>query len=364
MHVEQSVVDDLHQRLQNTRLPDSDDPSGWSHGTSLEYMRSVIGYWLHEYDWRAAEAEINKFDHYKVTIDGTEIHYIHQKSNKPNAKVILLNHGWPDSFYRFHAVIPLLLDDYDVVVPSLPGFGFSERKAMNSKEIAALFKVLMNTVLGYEKFYTAGGDKGTGVVIDLARDYSDVVEAIHLTDTGWSQPEQDKSSLTEQEKDFNKKSEAWYMSHGAYIMMQSTKPLTVAYGLNDSPAGLVAWAASYAASSRSDHDVDAAFGGRDAFLTTMMIYWITQTIGTAMQMYQADAALAWSSDWSPEAVNKLATVPASFALFPNELPFPKEWAERQGFNVHRFTTMPTGGHFAPMEVPDLYADNLKHSFEK
>lgn len=365
IHIPEETLHDLKRRLEETRFPNRSQDAGWSNGTDLTYMRELVDYWQHEYDWRKAEKEINSFDNYKVTINDTEIHFIYQKSKKANAPAIILTHGWPDSFYRFHSVISALTEEYNVVIPSLPGFGFSSPKAMASKDVANLWTKLMTDTLGYETFLAGGGDLGSGVTIALARDHGDVVKAIHLTDVGWDGNKPDPSTLTKDEKSYLDKTEMFYMVEGSYIMMHSMKPLTVAYGVNDSPAGLVAWAASFA-NNGSDHNyVDAAFGGRDAFLTNMTIYWATQTAGSAMQMYREEVKAAFSAGaWgAPSEVPKIET-PVAIAIFPHDEVFPREWAQRKGLNVQRYTRLTDGGHFAAMDAPRLFVEDMIESFRK
>lgn len=362
VNIEDSVLEDLRYRLEHTRFPSSQN-EGWTDGTSTDYMKDVAKYWAKEYDWRKAEAEINNFPQYTVTIDGTTIHYIHQKSSKLNAQAVLLTHGWPDSFYRYHSVIPKLSDEYDVVVPSLPGYGFSEKKAMNSKAIAKIWATLMQQVLGYDSFFASGGDTGAPVTIELARQFPKAVKAIHLTDVGWAS-DFDQSNLSAEEQKFQEETSAWYWSEGAYTMMHATKPLTVAYGLNDSPVALAAWAASFANRGKSEDYADTAFGGRDAFITTLMIYWITETAGSAMQMYREEANAARAGGWgeAPKTVEK-CEVPVALTVYHVDAHVPKAWAERQGLKVARYEAKDIGGHFAAMEIPGVFAQDLKAAFQ-
>jgi pimeloyl-ACP methyl ester carboxylesterase len=365
INISEDTLNDLKRRLKETRFPNKSQDAGWSNGTDLTYMKDLVDYWQHTYDWRKAEKEINSFDNYTVAIDEIDIHFIHQKSKKANAQAIILTHGWPDSFYRFHEVISLLAEEYDVIVPSLPGFGFSSPRAMASKDVANLWAKLMTESLGYETFLAAGGDLGSGVTIALARDHGDVVKAIHLTDVGWDGNQPDASTLTKDEKAYLDKTGMFYMTEGSYIMMHSMKPLTVAYGVNDSPAGLAAWAASFANNGNDHNYVDTAFGGRDAFLTNMTIYWATHTAGSAMQMYREEVKAAFSvGAWSAPAEPAKIPTPVAIAIFPHDEVFPKEWAERKGLNVQCYTTLLEGGHFAAMDVPKLFANDIIDSFTK
>ncbi len=359
--IPQDDIDDLKYRLEHARMPKSLGGKPWSNGTDLAFMQEVVEYWRDTYDWRQAEAEINSFDNYKVAIDGVEIHFIHQKNADPQAKTILLTHGWPDSFYRFHTVIPRLTKEYNIVVPSLPGYGFSTPHGMGSKRVADLWAVLMKEVLGYDAFFAVGGDTGAPVTMALARQHAEMVKAIHLTDVGWGTV--DEADLAPAEKKFQEETSAWYWSEGAYTMVHATKPLSLAYALNDSPVGLAAWAASFANRGKDYNYVDEAFGGRDAFLTNMCIYWFTGTAGSAMQMYKEEAAQNMSAGWGEEAASTpKSDVPTALTVYPNDAHVPKEWAARQGLNVQRYKVMEKGGHFAAMELPELFAEDIIQAF--
>jgi pimeloyl-ACP methyl ester carboxylesterase len=363
INVPQKVLDDLTYRLDHTRFPVSSDAAGWSNGVDLAYMKDLIAYWRKGYDWRKAEKEINSLSQYQVTIDGTMIHFIHEKSKKPGAKAIIMTHGWPDSFYRFSKVIPLLTQDYDVIVPSVPGFGFSERKAMDTKATADLWAKLMKDVLGYQTFLATGADTGGPVTMDLARRHPDLVKAIYLNDAGWDGIDTDQSTVTDVEKKFLATANQWWWAEGAYISVHLTKPLSLAYGLNDSPAGLAAWAASFSNRGKSHNYVDEAFGGRDAFLTNMTIYWVTETMGTAVQTYR-EAMLADAGNWGQKPKPTRIDAPAALTVFPNDIVTPQEWAERRGLNIRRYTVMEKGGHFAALELPTVFAEDLRSAFEE
>lgn len=416
--VEQSVLDDLEQRLTRMRWPDENGGTGWAYGTSPAYLRELVDYWKNDFDWRVQEQALNRFAQFKVEIDGVEIHFIHERAKGANARPLLLTHGWPDTFARFHNVIPMLTDPeryggraedaFDVIVPSLPGFGFSERKTMTSSAVADLWAKLMTEVLGYSTFVAAGGDLGSPVTIALAHQHPDAVTAIHLTDVGYATGQEDPSTMSQAEQDFLNMAQWWYFTEGGYIFVQSTKPQSLAYGLNDSPVGLAAWIVSFINGGSDTNVADAAFGGRDALLTNIMIYWVTETAGSAARMYAEDAkasngdwgnasesgwdagdasqdaegAQAGSGDWGTAdasqhtedaeaidggwgaaTVSERSEVPAAIALFPGEAQFPREWAERR-VNVQRFTLMPEGGHFAALEIPELYVQDLRDSFRE
>ncbi len=365
--IPQNVLDDLQRHLEHARWPDEAPDSGWGMGTSLAYMKELADYWQNEYEWRKHEAELNTLPQFKTAVDGTEVHFVHVKGKGPNPTPIILTHGWPDSFYRFHKVIPLLTDPkryggsaedaFDVVVPSVPGFGFSERKALSSSAVADLWAELM-TRLGYERFAAAGGDIGSGVTLALSRQHPERLLGVHLTDAGY--PTGQEENLSEAEQEFAGFIQGWWFSEGAYAMLQSTKPQSIAFGLNDSPAGLAAWIVSFADTGADKHDVEGAFGGRDELLTNIMLYWVTETAGSAARMYLADAQ-ASRGDGEAQGTSVHSDVPAAFARFPREAPTPREWVARQT-NLQRYTVMPRGGHFAALEEPELFVDDLREFF--
>jgi pimeloyl-ACP methyl ester carboxylesterase len=362
--IPQAQLDDLQNRLRNTRFPDEAQNAGWSNGTDLSYMKDLVGYWQHKYDWRKHEASLNQFAQFKTTIDGVEIHFIHERSKNPAAKALILTHGWPDSFYRFHKIIPMLTDAFHVIVPSVPGFGFSERKSMSGAAVADLWAKLMTEALGYRSFLAAGGDIGAPVTKALAARYKDVVKAVHLTDVGFPTGQEDRSTLSQPERDFIGMSTQWVMTEGAYLFVQGNKPQSLAYGLNDSPVGLAAWIASFANGGQATAYADAAFGGRDEFLTNAMIYWFTETAGSSARMYREEAKAAYGGERGASSTKETVGAPAAIAVFPYDAPFPREWAQRQGLNVQRFVRQPKGGHFAALEVPELYASDLREAFSE
>lgn len=271
---------------------------------------------------------------------------------------LLLLHGWPDSFYRFHKVIPALTKSFHVVVPSLPGFGFSERKAMSKDSAAEVMAALM-AELGYPKYAAAGGDIGSGVATALAVMHPEAVVGIHLTDVGYPTGQEDFSTMSEAERTFAGFIQRWWYTEGAYAMVQGTKPQTLAQGLNDSPAGLAAWIVSFIDTGAKDHLVEEAFGSRDELLTNLTIYWVTETANSAARTYLENVRAAYAPG-GPKSAQR-SNVPAAVALFPREAPLPREWAERS-VNLQRFTKMPRGGHFAALEEPELYAKDLMDFF--
>jgi pimeloyl-ACP methyl ester carboxylesterase len=370
IEVAQSVLEDLKSRLQRTRWADAPENAGWNYGTNPDYLRELVDYWINQYDWRKQEAALNQLQHFKTTVDGVGIHFIHVKGKGKNPKPLLLLHGWPDSFYRFYKVIPMLTDpasyggnpneSYDVIVPSLPGFGFSDHVALADDSTAKILANLMTEVLGYKTFVAAGGDMGTGIIKSLAIHYPQAVTAIHLTDVGYPNGSEDWSKMSPAEQEFGQVIQRWWYTEGAYNMLQSTKPQTVALGLNDSPVGLASWILEkFNTWSDNKGNIENSFT-KDELLTNIMIYWVTETINTSMRTYLENARASYATPQGPQAPVRVE-VPTGVAVFPGEAPLPKEWAERM-VNVKRFTKMPKGGHFAALEEPKLWVGELNAFF--
>jgi microsomal epoxide hydrolase len=369
INVKQEALDDLKNRLARTRWADDHVEAGWESGTDVEYMKEMADYWLRKYDWRAQEARLNGFPQFRAEVDGVGIHFIHVRGKGKNSTPIILTHGWPDSFYRFYKLIPMLTDpekygakgeaSFDVVVPSLPGFGFSDRRAMSGSGVADLWSELMTGVLGYKRFAAAGGDVGTWVTMPLASKHPEKLIGIHLTDVGYPTGLEDASTMSEAERNFVAACQQWLYTEGAYAMIQSTKPQTLAYGLNDSPVGLAAWQLEkFRSWSDCNGDVEMRFT-KDELLTNTMIYWLTGTVGSSSRMYFENTRAIYASMGKPR---QRSEVPAAVASFPKgTVLLPREWAERM-VNLKRFTDMPKGGHFAAMEEPGLLAEDIRTFF--
>lgn len=362
INIQESILEDLRQRLAHTRWLDEAEDSGWTYGISLSYMKELAEYWQQSYNWRKQEAALNTFAQFKADIDGVGIHFIHERGKGPNPTPLLLLHGFPDSFYRYHKVIDRLTDpakyggdpntSFDVIVPSLPGTGFSDRVTKNVDESADLLAKLMKDVLGYSKFISAGGDMGSLTTQALARRHPEQLIAIHVTDVGYPDQSTDYSTLTPAEIEMAQWVQQWFMEEGIGVnMIQATKPQTLAYGLNDSPLGLAAWIVSYSSSGQKGQDEFKTRFSMDEVLTNVMIYWVTGTINTAVRAYYANAQLHGEQE-------KNTTVPVAVAHCPYDPPLPREWAARQVNLVH-FTDFPRGGHFMAWEEPELYTKDLQ-----
>jgi len=371
--ISQATLDDLHVRLALTRWPDEVEGAGWDYGTNLLYMKELVAYWLQTFDWRTQEAKLNQFAHFKADVDGVGLHFIHERGKGPAPLPIILTHGWPDSFYRMHKIIPLLTDPasyggdpadaFDVIVPSLPGYGFSDKvHGVTSIRTAELFAQLMTDVLGYKRFAAGGGDIGGRVTRLLALAHPEALVGIHLTDIGFpGEPAgifpSNLSNPSPAEQRFLGSVGQWFMQEGGYAMLQSTKPQTLSYGLNESPAGLAAWLVEkFRAWSDCAGDVEQRFS-KDELLTQIMIYWATETISSSARLYYDDAHVA--PQLKP---GQYIEVPAGVATFPKDLTRPPRESGERFLRVQRWTEMPRGGHFAALEEPQLLAEDLRAFF--
>jgi pimeloyl-ACP methyl ester carboxylesterase len=372
--VDDWVMEDLRRRLAGTRWPDEIPASGWDYGSDLAYLKELVEYWRTSFDWRAQEKLINSFNHFRAEVEELNIHFIHERGKGPNPTPLIITHGWPSSFFEMYKIVPLLADPgshggdpadaFDVVAPSLPGFGFSDRptqRGMDILRVADLWAKLMTEKLGYLRFGAQGGDIGAGVTSRLGFAHPENLTGIHLTSVTRPTPYLGPGAreLSDAEKAHLNQREKWQQAEGGYSHIQGTKPQTLSYGLNDSPAGLAAWIVEkYRTWSDCGGDVESRFT-KDELLTTITIYWITQTISSSTRMYYENQRQVWSLK-SGERVQ----VPSGIALFPQEISRPpREWAERS-YNVCRWTEMPRGGHFAALEEPELLAQDIRAFFRE
>ncbi|MDO7887120.1 epoxide hydrolase family protein [Hymenobacter cheonanensis] len=373
--VEPSVLSDLKRRLAATCWPDEVDNADWQYGTNETYLRELCTYWQHSFDWQKQQDYLNSFSHFKTTVDGTGLHYLHHKGQGTNSLPLLLTHGWPDSFVRFLKIIPLLTQAdahgfaFDVVVPSIPGHGFSAiptKPGMNNRQIAKLFASLMTEELGYKKFLAHGGDAGSEITEQLGLYHADALLGIHLTDIPYHHIiVADEARLSSAEKAYKAEVTKWQQTEGAYNMIQSTRPQTLAYGLNDSPTGLAAWIIEKFYKWSDCHgNLESCFT-KDELLTNITIYWATHTINSSFRRYHETM-----QDIAREMFNPLAKlnpfdrtgskikVPTAVAQFKTDLLPPKDFANRF-FAIQRWTKMPAGGHFTAMEQPQLLASDIR-----
>jgi pimeloyl-ACP methyl ester carboxylesterase len=372
IEVPDAVLKDLRERLERTRFPDEVPDTGWEYGTNLAYMKELVEYWRTKYDWRRHEAELNRFDHFKTNLGGLDLHFIYAKGRGPNPKPLLLSHGWPGTIYEFMEIIPMLTDpgahgadpaqSFDVVAPSLPGYGFSghpQVRATNIQAIADMFHRLMTEALGYSRYCAQGGDWGSAITSRLGEAHSDALYGIHVNLLFVGGRTKREGALSNEEKVFLADLDHFRREETGYQQIQGTKPQTLAFGLNDSPAGLAAWIVEkFRTWSDCGGDLDRRFT-KDQLLTNVMIYWITQTINSSTRLYYESR----HHPWRPDPTKRIET-PTAAAIFPGEiLKPPRQWAE-EAFNIRRWTVMPRGGHFAAMEEPTLLADDIRAFFWK
>jgi len=374
IHVDNRVLTDLQERLARTRFPAAVDGSQWEMGTRLEYMKDLVAYWRNGYDWRATERALNKLDHFVTQVDGIDVHFIHQRSKHPNALPIVLSHGWPGSIAEFLDVIGPLTDPeahggkaedaFHVICPSLPGYGFSGRprdRGWNADRIAEAFLVVMDR-LGYERFGAQGGDWGRSITERIGTDPR--VVGIHLQFPPGSPPQgaDPKEGITAEEYERWNRRRDELKDHYAYGAIQGTRPLTLGYGLNDSPAGLAAWIVDkFWAWSDHGGDLDSKFP-KDKLLTNIMLYWVTETMPSSTRIYYEYGHAVPAKPVT--RARRTGRVPVGVALFPKEIHVPaRKWVERS-YNLVHWTELPRGGHFAALEEPGLWVEDVRKFFRR
>jgi len=374
IQVEAETLSDLRERIRKTRWPEHAPGAAWEQGTDLEYLRQLFTYWADEFDWRAQESKLNAPDQFRAYLDGVQIHFVHERAKRGNGIPLILTHGWPSTFAELLPLVPLLTDPdahgidgpaFDIVVPSLPGYGFSERPArmgVNYQYVAGQWHRLMQG-LGYERYGAQGGDFGAGVATFMAMNDPQPMIGVHLSNleiapyTGpGSRP------LSAAEKAYRERNEAFWQEEHGYKAIQSTKPQTLGYGLNDSPAGLAAWILEkWRSWADSGGNLDERFS-RDFLLTTVTLYWVTQTITSSMRDYFDNDNMRFRVTLGPQDFVNVPTGVAVFASnFVDEGQPPREWVERL-YNLRRWTPMPKGGHFAAIEEPELLAHDIAAFF--
>jgi pimeloyl-ACP methyl ester carboxylesterase len=367
-----AAVADLNLRLDLTRWPDEVGEGTWEYGMPRRVLRDVVEYWRDRFDWRAAERRLNNLPQFTIDIDGHTVHYVHVKGVDPKSAPLVLTHGWPGSFVEMYKIIPMLTDpanngitgfrSFDVIVPSLPGFGFSPAPASpgtSSRAVATLWHTLM-AELGHSSYFAQGGDIGSGVSTWLARLYPDAVRALHLNFiSGSYQPpltEADRP-LSAAESEWLAARARWAEREGGYSHIQATKAQTLAYSLTDSPAGLAAWLLEkfFVWSDGSD-ELTQRFD-LDELLTNVSVYWFSGNVAATLRIYEENARQPLRFG-SGERIRP----PLCYARFPKEIINPpREWVERV-FNVARWTEMPVGGHFAALEQPRALASDIHEAF--
>jgi microsomal epoxide hydrolase len=362
-------LDDLHERLARTRFPEQIPDAGWDYGTELGYARELVTYWRDTYDWRAAEAHLNEFDHFTTTVDGANVHFIHQRSPEPDALPVIITHGWPGSVVEFLDVIGPLTDPrahggdpadaFHVVAPSIPGYAFSgptRDRGWDPARIATAWDTLM-TGLGYERYGAQGGDWGAMITTQMGRQAPPGLAGIHLNMVVAGPPAgADMSALTDVEQQGLADMASYMETDAGYMQIQSTKPQTLGYAMEDSPAGIATWIIEKFRSWSDCHgDVESSFT-RDQLLTNVMLYWLTATAHSSARLYYENRK---SGNF---AIGGHVDVPTGAAIFPREIVRPpRAWVEYH-YNLTHWTEMPRGGHFAAMEEPELFVDDVRAFF--
>jgi pimeloyl-ACP methyl ester carboxylesterase len=361
--VPEAELVDLRERLERTRWPEREPVDDWSQGVPLAYLQDLCDYWAHGYDWRATEARLNALPQFRTEIDGLGIHLIHVRSRSPDALALVLTHGWPGSIVEFLKVIGPLSDDFHVVCPSLPGYGFSDRPqepGWGIERIARAWIELMAR-LGYERYGAQGSDWGTSISTSIAQQDPDRVVGIHLTPPLAPPDPTTFDDLTERERAALAALEHSAESDSGYSRMHATKPQTIGYPLVDSPAGLCAWIVEklWAWTDCDGHPENALT--RDEMLDDVMLYWLPRTGASSARLYRE--SIAQVNEWISGPATDTVTVPTGCSIFPKELQRPsRRWAQRRFLDIRHWGEPDRGGHFAAFEQPELFVDEVRAFF--
>lgn len=365
IEIAQSFLDDMKSKLRLTRWPDEIDNSGWTYGASLSYMKELADYWSTYFDWRRTESEINRYNNFIAEIDGYRIHFLHIKGKGEKSFPLILTHGWPYSFLEMMKLIPLLTENsemsFDLVIPSMLGYGFSQKvnqPGCNVSFMADLWHKLM-TELGYEKYGVHGGDFGAGVSTAIAMKYPENVTGLHINyiPGNYVPVLEENEEFTKEENDYLDSEEDWYSREGGYSLEQNTKPLTLAYGLNDSPMGLCAWIVEKMYGWAECNGYIGNVFSKDELLSNVTLYWVTETIHSSMRLYNENSK-------NPLIIGKdsYINIPVGIAHFRREDPFPPRKFIERGFNIQHWSDFAEGGHFPAIEKPELLASDLVKFF--
>lgn len=377
IHVPQADLDDLKERLARVRWPDDLGNEDWQYGVERKWLESMVAYWGQEYDWRRHESAMNEYPQFRVEIDGLPIHFLHVHGRGPEPTPLVLTHGWPWTFWDMRHVIGPLTDParfggdprdaFDVVVPSLPGFGFSTplpRPGIDIRAVATLWVRLMRDALGYDRFAACGGDWGAIVTAELGHAHARHLIGVHLSLAVI--PGVNRRLLT---PDDYAEDEQWMLARDAeaaptissHVAVHTTDPQTLAYALVDSPVGTAAWIwERRRAWSDCAGDVTSVFD-RDDLATTASIYWLNRSIASSLRLYYEH----WASGW-PLLHHRSPAIeaPTAFAVFPNDVVHLPRAVAQQHTDLRRWTVMPRGGHFGPAEEPELMVDDLRAFFRE
>tara|TARA_B100000287_G_scaffold423903_1_gene467803 strand:- start:53 stop:1198 length:1146 start_codon:yes stop_codon:yes gene_type:complete len=367
VNIEEKELDNIYNKVQKYPWHEMPDDGGWAYGTNLDYMKEISKYWVEKFDWKKTENKINKFQNFKSNIDGIDIHFIHEKGSGSNSKPLLLSHGWPGSIVEFLHIIDQLAhpekfggmkeDAFDVVVPSLPGFGFSGRpsKPIGPRKMASIFNSLMTKVLNYKTYMAQGGDFGGTIATWLGYDFPNECTSIHINILIVRHPD---GPQTKEEKEWEKRFEKNQILENGYRTQQATKPQTLSYAMMDSPVGIAAWIIEKMRgwSDIKNGDIESVYS-KDILLSNIMVYIITKTFNTASWIYygrREEGGRMLPKEKLP------IKVPTAIAVFPKEY---LEWAPRSYveriYKIHRWTVMEKGGHFAALEQPDLLVNDIR-----
>jgi len=367
INISNKIIENINKKVSEYPWHEMPDDGGWAYGTNIEYMKEISKYWVDKFDWKSVEEKINKFQNFKSNIDGIDIHFIQEKGSGSNPKPLLLNHGWPGSIVEFLHIIDQLAhpekfggkeeDAFDVVVPSLPGFGFSGRpsKPIGPRKMASIFNSLMTEVLGYKKYIAQGGDFGGAIATWLGYGFPKTCEAIHINILIVRHPD---GPQTKEEKKWEESFESNQLMENGYRIQQATKPQTLSYAMMDSPVGVAAWIIEKMCgwSDIKNNDIESVYS-KDTLLSNIMVYLVTKTFNTASWIYYGRREEG--GRFLPKEDLPLK-VPTAVALFPKEY---LEWAPRSYvekiYNIQRWTEMPKGGHFAALEQPDLLVKDIR-----
>jgi pimeloyl-ACP methyl ester carboxylesterase len=382
IRVEQSVLDDLTQRLKRTRWSPEIANADWEYGVSGAYLRDLVVYWIDRYDWRAEEAKINRFSHYRVELsEGVPIHFIRAPGKGPTPMPLILSHGWPWTFWDWHELIGPLSDPasyggdpkdaFDVIVPSLPGYGFSTPlgcKGITAPVVADLWHKLMHDVLGYPRFGAGGGDWGSFITWELGTRYVPSMVGVYLSFPPiWHAggiPGLRAEDYGPDESDWLAKTHRKWTTSVSHLTVHSRDHQTLAWALNDSPVGLAAWLLERRRNwSDCKGDLESRFS-RDFLLTSVMIYWVTQSIASSMQLYaeQFRAGSLSEDNYAGSSGPARIEAPTGIGVFPEEVTLISRKVCEQAANVVYWNVLDAGGHFAPSEVPNTYINELRTFF--
>ena len=370
--ISDEILQNIHYKVKNYEWHEMPDEGGWDYGTNLHYMKELSKYWTEKYNWRDIEKKINNFKNFRSNIDGIDIHFIHEKGSGAKPKPLLLNHGWPGSILEFLHLIDKLAhpekfggdkeDSFDVIVPSLPGFGFSGKpnRPIGPRKMSSIFNKLMTEELGYKKYIAQGGDFGGTICTWLAYDFPNNLLGIHINILITRHPD---GPQTLEEKEWQERFKIEQRIEDGYRTQQATKPQTLSYAMMDSPIGVAAWIVEKMRgwSDLQDGNIESVYT-KDLLLSNIMIYLVTKSFNTASWIYygrREEGGRTLPKEHLP------LKVPTAIAIFPKEYLewAPKSYVERI-YNIKQWTKMPKGGHFAALEQPDLLIKDIKQFSNK